>query len=96
MAIYIRRREFVLRWAARQRVAAGGAGAAARADAAHRYTRGRRAEDPTFGPAHTFLQALAQLGWTDGRNVRIDARWPTGNADNIRKHAAELGRSSRT
>ncbi len=39
---------------------------------------------------NTFLQALAQLGWTDGRNVRIDTRWPTANADNIRKHAAEL------
>ena len=38
----------------------------------------------------TFLQALAQLGWTDGRNMRIDPRWPTANADNIRKHAAEL------
>ena len=30
------------------------------------------------------------LLWTDGRNVRIDTRWPTANADNIRKHAAEL------
>ena len=37
-----------------------------------------------------FLQALQQLGWTDGRNVRIDYRWGAGDADNIRKHAAEL------
>ena len=37
-----------------------------------------------------FLQALAQLGWTIGRNVRIDSRWGAGNADLIRKHAAEL------
>ena len=37
-----------------------------------------------------FLQALQQLGWTDGRNVRIDYRWGAGNANNIRKHAAEL------
>ena len=37
-----------------------------------------------------FLQGLQQLGWTDGRNVRIDYRWGAGNADNIRKHAAEL------
>ena len=37
-----------------------------------------------------FLQGLKQLGWTDGRNVRIDYRWGAGNADNIRKHAAEL------
>jgi ABC transporter substrate binding protein len=37
-----------------------------------------------------FLQGLQQLGWTDGRNVRIDYRWGLGNADNIRKYAAEL------
>src|SRR5262244_2300878 len=37
-----------------------------------------------------FLQGLAQLGWTDGRNVRIDTRWATTNADDLRKHAAEL------
>src|SRR5262249_39020777 len=37
-----------------------------------------------------FLQGLQQLGWTDGRNVRIDTRWGGGNADDIRKYAAEL------
>jgi len=37
-----------------------------------------------------FRQALAQLGWTDSRNMRIDYRWGGGKADNIRKHAAEL------
>jgi putative ABC transport system substrate-binding protein len=37
-----------------------------------------------------FLQALAQLDWTIGRNVRIDTRWATANAAEIRKHAAEL------
>ena len=37
-----------------------------------------------------FLQGLRQLGWTDGHNVRIDYRWGGGNADNIRKQAAEL------
>jgi putative tryptophan/tyrosine transport system substrate-binding protein len=37
-----------------------------------------------------FLQVLQQLGWTDGRNARIDIRWGAGNADNIRKYAAEL------
>jgi len=37
-----------------------------------------------------FLQALALLGWTIGRNVRIDTRWGAGNADDIRKYAAEL------
>src|SRR5262245_33068866 len=37
-----------------------------------------------------FLQGLKQLGWADGRNVRIDTRWRTDNADDIRKYAAEL------
>jgi putative ABC transport system substrate-binding protein len=37
-----------------------------------------------------FLQALASLGWTIGRNVRIDTRWATANADAIRRHAAEM------
>jgi hypothetical protein len=37
-----------------------------------------------------FLQALALLGWTIGRNVRIDTRWAGANADDARKHAAEL------
>jgi len=37
-----------------------------------------------------FLQELQQLGWTDGRNVRIDIRWSASQADDIRKYAAEL------
>jgi putative ABC transport system substrate-binding protein len=37
-----------------------------------------------------FLQGLALLGWTIGRNVRIDTRWAAANAADIRKHAAEL------
>jgi putative tryptophan/tyrosine transport system substrate-binding protein len=37
-----------------------------------------------------FVQGLAQLGWSDGRNVRIDTRWATTNADDLRRHAAEL------
>ena len=38
-----------------------------------------------------FQQGLQQLGWTEGRNVRIDIRWPAaGNADEIRRYAAEL------
>src|SRR6202048_4057517 len=37
-----------------------------------------------------FLQGLAQLGWIDGRNVRIDTRWATTNADDLRRQAAEL------
>jgi hypothetical protein len=30
------------------------------------------------------------LGWTDGRNVRIDTRWSAGDADRSRRYAAEL------
>ena len=37
-----------------------------------------------------FLQGLALLGWTIGRNVQIDTRWATANAADIRRHAAEL------
>jgi putative ABC transport system substrate-binding protein len=37
-----------------------------------------------------FLQGLQQSGWTIGRNVRIDTRWATANADDIRRHAVEL------
>ena len=37
-----------------------------------------------------FLQGLQQSGWDSGRNVRIDTRWATANADGIRRHAAEL------
>jgi putative tryptophan/tyrosine transport system substrate-binding protein len=37
-----------------------------------------------------FLQELALLGWSIGRNVRIDTRWATTNAVEVRRHAAEL------
>jgi len=37
-----------------------------------------------------FLKGLQQSGWTDGRNVRIDYRWPAGDAEKARKYAAEL------
>ena len=37
-----------------------------------------------------FYQGLALLGWTIGRNVRVDTRWATANAAEIRRHAAEL------
>jgi putative ABC transport system substrate-binding protein len=49
------------------------------------------ADDPN-GQARiaAFLQGLQQSSWTDGRNVRIDTRWGAGNADDIRKYAAEL------
>ncbi len=37
-----------------------------------------------------FQQGLQQSGWTIGRNVRIDTRWATTDAAEIRRHAAEL------
>jgi putative ABC transport system substrate-binding protein len=37
-----------------------------------------------------FLQGLALLGWTIGRNMRIDTHWATLNGTEIRRHAAEL------
>jgi putative ABC transport system substrate-binding protein len=49
------------------------------------------ADDPEFqARMAAFLQGLAQLGWTIGRNVRIDTRWATTNADHLRRDAAEL------
>jgi putative tryptophan/tyrosine transport system substrate-binding protein len=48
------------------------------------------AADDAEGQARlaAFAEALRQLGWSDGRNLRIDTRWAT--ADDIRRHAAEL------
>ena len=36
------------------------------------------------------LQELQRLGWTIGRNIRIDTRWTRGDAEDARKYAAEL------
>jgi ABC-type uncharacterized transport system substrate-binding protein len=38
----------------------------------------------------TFAQGLQQLGWTVGRNVRIETRWGAGDAERYRRYAAEL------
>ncbi|MGA6943360.1 MAG: ABC transporter substrate-binding protein [Pseudolabrys sp.] len=48
-----------------------------------------------FGPdsqarLEAFLKALAQLGWTDGQNVRLEIRRGGGDADAIRRYATEL------
>jgi ABC-type uncharacterized transport system substrate-binding protein len=89
----MKRREFI--------TLLGGAAAAwplaARAQQPERMRRigalngGSSADDPD-GQARlaAYLQQLQQLGWTDGRNVRIDYRWGLGDADNIRKYTAEL------
>ncbi len=49
------------------------------------------ADDP-YGQARNaaFLRALERMGWTEGRNVRIDMRWGAADADRIRQYAAEL------
>jgi len=50
------------------------------------------AADDAEGQARlrAFVQGLQELGWTDGRNVRFDYRWPAGDAERIRRYAAEL------
>jgi putative tryptophan/tyrosine transport system substrate-binding protein len=87
----MRRRDFI--------VLAGGAAAAPLAVLAQQADRMRRigvlfgsaADDSEYQARFgAFLQGLQQLGWADGRNVRIDTRWATTNPDDIRRHAAEL------
>jgi putative ABC transport system substrate-binding protein len=88
----IRRREFI--------TLIGGAAAAwplaARAQQAERVRRigvlnSLAADDPeSRGRIEEFRRALQELGWTDGRNIRIDTRWGAGDADRIRRYATEL------
>jgi putative ABC transport system substrate-binding protein len=88
----MRRRDFVI-------LLCGGAAAAwpltARAQQGERVRRiavlmGGAGRDPVEqARLAAFLDGLQQLGWTDGRNVRIDIRWPAGDADR-RTYAAEL------
>jgi putative ABC transport system substrate-binding protein len=87
----MRRREFI--------TLLGGATAwplAARAEQADRVRRlgvlqPLPVDHPDAQARHTaFLEALRQLGWTDGRNLRIEARWSAGDPAITRKHAAEL------
>jgi putative ABC transport system substrate-binding protein len=86
----MRRREFV---------AALGGAAAAWPLAAYAQERVRRvgvliglATNDPEGQARitTMLQALQQLGWTDGRNLRVDIRWAGGNTSDLHKYAVEL------
>ena len=88
----MRRREFI--------TLLGGAAAAwpltARAQQGERMRRvgvlvAAAADDPDYqARIVALLHGLQQLGWTDGRNVRIDTRWATTNPDDIRRHAVEL------
>jgi len=88
---HTRRREFI--------TLLGGAAAwplAARAQQAERVRRigvlmNATADHPQGGAAVTaFQQALQQLGWSDGRNVRIDTRWGANDVDRDHRYAAEL------
>src|SRR4051794_1495155 len=48
-------------------------------------------DDPQSLPRVTaFVQGLQELGWTVGRNLRIDYRWDASNAERARKDASEL------
>ena len=72
-------------------MAARRARAAGRARAAHRRAHAAAADDlEAQARVAAFLQGLQQSGWAIGRNVRIDIRWAAGNADDIRRYAAEL------
>jgi ABC-type uncharacterized transport system substrate-binding protein len=52
---------------------------------------GAAAEEPeTKARCTAFVQGLQQLGWTDGRNVRIDILWGTEDRARLRKDAAQL------
>ena len=50
----------------------------------------RRREFITLLGSAAFTQALADLGWTDGCNVRIDLRWAGDDINRIRALAQEL------
>ena len=49
------------------------------------------ADDPV-SPAYVaaFARGLQELGWIEGRNIRIDYRWGGGDLDRVRRYAAEL------
>jgi putative tryptophan/tyrosine transport system substrate-binding protein len=88
----LKRREFIAFLGG----AAAGWSLAARAQQPERMRRigvllASTADDPEYKPRmRAFEQALALLGWTDGRNARIDIRWAGTNAEDVRKHAVEL------
>jgi putative ABC transport system substrate-binding protein len=91
MSICLRRRGFI--------AALGGAAAWPLAGRAQQRDRVRRIGvlaplDENDPMAKTFVSALIQelagLGWTDGRNVRIDLRWTGGDNDRMRALAQEL------
>ncbi|MFL6970478.1 MAG: ABC transporter substrate-binding protein [Xanthobacteraceae bacterium] len=89
----MRRREFI---ALLGGAAAVGWPRAARAEQGERVRRigaliPRAVNDPeSVARIAAFAQVLQQLGWAEGRNLRIDTVWAGGSVEEIRKHAAEL------
>jgi putative ABC transport system substrate-binding protein len=72
-------------------LAARGARAAGQPRAAHRLLiPGDKNEPVRKAYVAAFTQALAGLGWTDGRNARMDLRWGRGDSNRIRALAQEL------
>ena len=52
---------------------------------------GGAADDPdSQARIAAFVQGLQELGWADGQNLRIDIRWGSGNAADVKRFAAEL------
>jgi hypothetical protein len=53
------------------------------------------ADDPEGQARLTaFVQGLQELGWTDGRNVQLDYRWPAGDAERIRRYVGYFPRGA--
>ena len=50
------------------------------------------AADSADGQARfaAFVHGLQQVGWTEGRNARLDVRWAAGDPERIRRYATEL------
>jgi len=49
------------------------------------------AGDPEWqARSNAFVQGLQERGWSDGRNVRVEYRWGSGDPDRLRKYVAEL------
>ena len=91
MRIGLRRREFI--------TGLGGAAVwplAARAQQGDRMRRigvllaGDETDPLSKATAAAFTQALADLGWADGRNVRMDLRWGGSDINRMRAIAQEL------
>ena len=87
----MKRREFIAGLAARRRGRWWRARAAERSGATHWGAPGfNRDRSRRESPHRAFLQALQQLGWTDGRNIQIIPRVGRKHASRVRRYAAEL------